>query len=217
MVDDSHLTSGIKSLKAKAPGASITIFELCVGISCSILFLGCTRVFHIKHNLAEGQVFDLAIIRKPTGLKSHGFLPVYEDYLEGYIRGGLFDFDAQPIQGVRVKVLTEKGEDAPEFTPGITDSMGIFKVRFSLPIRWKRVEFSGSFSPLNWKIVQPNPKFYIYFNRDTGVFVYSLKEAWLAVKSEQVQTSLTPKQVLPMPEKKSEKKKDFFEGFGFGP
>lgn len=144
-------------------------------------------------------------------------MPVYEDYLEGYIRGGLFDSQAQPIQGVSVKVLTEKGEDAPGFTPGITDSMGIFKIRFSLPIRWKRVDFTGTFSSLNWKIIQPYPKFYIYFNRDTGVFAYSLKEAWLAVKNEQAQPAAVEKQVLSLPEKKSDKKKDFFEGFGFGP
>lgn len=196
------------------PLRSITLFELC---AVSILFSGCARVFHIKHNLAEGQVSDLAILRKPTGLKSYGFLPVYEDVLEGYIRGGVFDSESQPIQGVTVKVVNDKGEDAQEFTPGITDSMGIFRVRFSLPIRWKRVDFTGSFFCANWKIVQPHPKFYIYFNRDTGVFAYSLKEAWLAVKSEQAQSPAAQKQILPVQEKKTDKKKDFFEGFGFGP
>lgn len=193
---------------------------------------GCVNTFHVRENLSEEQILDTKIIRKPTGEKSWGILPLYQDFLEGYIRGGLVDADAQAIQGVPVKVQDEKGKELSEFSHGITDSAGIYKIRFSLPVRWDRIDFTGNLScGPNWKIVTPQTQFRIYFNRRNGVLSYSMKEVWLTVKNPQSQTKPASTLAPASSEKKSdkvpfaptapttEKKKaeDLFGNFGFGP
>lgn len=197
-----------------------------------ILFCGCGQPLLVKENLSEGQVVELRINRKMTREKSLGVMPRYDDHLEGYVRGGLMDSRGRPIQGVVVSVVDEKGRVFPEFVPGVTDNLGIYKIRFSLPILWNRIDFAGHLSCAGWRAVTPQSRFRLYFDRKQGILAYSSKEVWLTVETESSMGEAKPgskflpsfaikeKPLIPIPAPsavetpKTEEKKD---DFGFGP
>lgn len=194
------------------------------------LVTGCYNSYLIKEDLSGGQVQDTAILHIPTNQKTWGIFPVYEDILEGYLRGGIVDSEGQGIQGITVKVMDEKGKELPGFTAGVTDGAGIFRARFSLPIKWGRIDFKGSFVVDDrWEIKAPQNKFRFYFSQANGTLVYTAQEFWMDLKgaysaSEGKEAGKMEKQALP---KKTEKKtsdsgsnpnksEDAFGNFGFG-
>ena len=178
--------------------------------------------YAVKENLSSGQIVETAVIRRPTGDKTLGFLPKYDRFLEGYIRGGLLAADGKPISGVPVAVQDEAGSPVPDFQPGVTDQEGLYRIRFSLPLRWGIADFEGKLACLEgWKAVQPDTGFRIYFSRSSGILAYSPKALWLTVRNNDMEKKLSqPKPAPPPPPKK--KSDDSFGSFGgddfnFGP
>lgn len=190
---------------------------------CSLVLSGCLRFYHVKDNLSEGQVIEPAIIRNPTHEKSWGILPIYEDYLEGYIQGGVMGPDGHPIQGVTVKVLSDKGKELDSYQPGVTDGSGIYKIRFSLPIHWKILDTKGVLSVNSeWQMKTPQTQFRLYFSQSNGILAFTSKEYWLTVQAgEAVPEKNKPGAFsIKKPEKPEAPKKkgdDLFGNFGFGP
>ena len=176
----------------------------------------------IKENLAEGQITDPSVIRKPSGEKTWGIVPKYNDFFEGYISGGIAEAEGKPLQGVVVKVTDDKGSDLSQFTPGVTDSDGIYRIRFSLPIRWHGVDFSANLAANTpWRILAPQTRFRIYFNRGNGVLAYLTKEVWLAagagIKFNPPLRRDLQKKSGNSPDSNKKKSDDVFGDFNFGP
>lgn len=179
----------------------------------AFLLCGCgMNHYFVKENLTEEQLVDLAVVRKPTDKRTLGLLPVYQDYLEGYIRGGVVEAGGQRLEGVTVKVTDQDGNELPEFSPGVSDRDGFFRIRFSLPVRWRHIDFTAYLTAGAWKTVTPRTEFRIYFNRDTGVLSFNPKETWVALKSEAV-----PPPALPPAKPGKKSNDDFMGGFDFGP
>ena len=198
-------------------------FKKLSAVSALCLVLGgCLGALHIRENLAEGQIIDPAVIRKPSGDKSWATVSKYDDFLEGYILGGLNGLDGKPLEGITVKVSDDKGSLLPQFSQGVTDHSGIYKIRFSLPIQWNRLDFTATLtchSP-GWQIAASQTKFRIYFNRKTGTLAYYPREIWFAAKND-AQTRPALKSI-PLPQKKLEKSppkkgSDSFGDFSFEP
>ena len=174
-------------------------------IAClAVAFCGCSAHFHIRENLALGQIVDPAVVRKPSDEKTMGIFPKYLDYLEGYITGGIVEPEGRPLQGAQVKVTDENGADLPDFESGVTNQEGMFKVRFSLPIRWNRVDFTGAVAVEKpWAVSAPKPQFRIKYNGEAGVLACFANPMWIPVKS----TAAIQKPVAQPPKKKAD---DFF-------
>ena len=187
-----------------------------------VFLCGCLNALYIRENLAEDQILEAAVIRKPSGEKSWAILSKYYDFLEGYIVGGLNGLDGKPVEGIVVDVTDDKGGVLPQFSQGATDHSGIYKIRFSLPIEWNRLDFTGTLtchSP-GWQIAASQTKFRIYFNRKTGTLAYYPRQIWFAAKNEAVQARPAPLKSIPLPQKKSEKSpakngSDSFGDFNF--
>ncbi len=133
-----------------------------------------------RENFDPDRVVDLIIVKRVTGEKRLGMFTKYAPYLEGYIRGVVVDYDDTPIQGVVARVM-DGNRDYPGFDPGVSDGDGIYKIRFSLPIKKDRVEVQGSISynpPWQQQIemlgaaLEPQTKqtkFRFYYDRDDGI------------------------------------------------
>lgn len=133
-----------------------------------------------KDNLDPDRVVDLVIVKKLTGSKRLGLFPKYAPYLEGYIRGVVVDYDDNPIEGVVVRAV-DKSKDMAGFDPAVSDANGVYKIRFSLPIKKNRVDIRGSLSynpPWQQQIeilgasLEPQTKettFRMYYNRSSGM------------------------------------------------
>lgn len=133
-----------------------------------------------KENLDPDRLVDLVIVKKLTGKKKMMFFDDYTDYLEGYIRGAVMDYDDNPMEGIVVRV-TDKGKDLPGFDPGVSDSNGVYRVRFSQPIQKKMVDIRASINynpPWQQQLdilgaaLEPQTKetaFRLYYNRKLGI------------------------------------------------
>lgn len=116
----------------------------------SLTFSGCA---YFKKDVLTGGVYrlnldperlvDLNIAEKLTGKKKMWLFKDKAIYLEGYIRGEVVDYNDTPLEGIVVRVM-ERGKDTPGFDPAVTDSNGIYKIRFSLPIKKKKVDIKGT-------------------------------------------------------------------------
>ena len=178
-----------------------------------LTFIGCSAGFHIRHNLAEGQILDPVVVRKPSSEKTMGIFPKYDDYLEGYITGGVVESEGRALQGARVKVTDTGGAELPDFEEGVTDQDGMFKIKFSLPIRWNRVDFTGAiFVEKPWQGTAPKPQFQIRYNGVIGTLAYFAKPMWIPVKNS------VPPPAKPVPKAPPPKKNpgDSFGGLDFG-
>jgi len=190
------------------------LFRWSLFLSCLIL-AGCSAAFHIRDNLAEGQILEPSITRKPSLDRVGGVIPKYDSYLEGYITGGVVDPKGRAIQGVQVRVVDVNGNEITDFKPGVTDEEGIFKVRFSVLILWNRVKFTGTYivdSP--WAVNAPSSQFEIRYNGKIGTLSYFAKPIWLPVQNVD-----SPKPVIEKvkPLTNQQKTLDDFSGdFGFG-
>ncbi len=167
-----------------------------------VLLSGCVHNYYIKENLSPNQVVETAIIRKPSLVKSRFILPRYDDYLEGYISGQLFATDGKPLQGVVVKVQDKKEVDYPGFTAGVSNSSGIYKVRFSQPIVWKRIDIEGFLAfDAGWRALGKKTKFRLYFNRRSGDLVFTPEANIMVLKNQGEIKNQTPS-ITPGPGKK---------------
>ena len=158
----------------------------------------------------DARVGDLSLTKKVTGKKEFLFFSTTKMgiFLEGNIQGIITDYQGNPIEGVTVKVLpdaakskTGGGEGAGDefagmeenanasinlsFAPGISDTMGLFKIHFSLPVVDEEVDVRGKlvYNP-GWdqqklnlgKAYEPQMKessFRMYYNLDSGFLAFA--------------------------------------------
>lgn len=157
----------------------------------------------------DARVGDLSLTKKVTGKREFLFFSTTKmgTFLEGNIQGIVTDYQGNPIEGVTVKVqpdaaksktgATSEGEEmlAMEenanasinlsFAPGITDTMGLFKIHFSLPVVDDEVDVRGKlvYNP-GWdqqklnlgKAYEPQMKespFRMYYNLETGFLAFA--------------------------------------------
>lgn len=221
----------------------------------------CLSTTHLKViDFTEGRVSDLSISKKAIGKKNFLFFTTtqYGIFLEGSIVGLVTDYYGNPIEGVTVKAVSENVKKEREeegiieevatslikanFTPGISDSMGMYKLHFSLPVIDDEVDVRGKllYNP-GWeqqkqnlgKAYEPQIKespFRLYYNMDTGFLAFGegVRAVVVAPVGEGVGKMKTlpgqkppqepPKQQEPV---KTEEKKttspeeDIFKAFGF--
>lgn len=159
-------------------------------------------------DLTDTRVGDLSLTKKVTGKREVIFFSTTKTgvFLEGNIQGIITDYQGNPIEGVTVKVMpdtgrSKTGETASDafagveenvgaainlsFAPGISDSMGLFKIRFSLPLVDKEVDVRGKlvYNP-GWdqarlnlgKAYEPQMKdspFRLYYSMKTGFLAFA--------------------------------------------
>lgn len=222
-----------------------------------ILFFltGCFSASNIKVvDFTDGRVADLALTKKVIGKKNFLFFTTTKlgIFLEGSITGVVTDYYGNPIEGVTVKALSDvvKKEDeniieenatsmvSLNFVPGVSDTMGLYKIRFSLPVIDNEVDVRGRivYNP-GWeqqknnlgKTYEPQIKespFRLYYNLDTGFLAFA--EGVRAVIVAPVGEGVGKMKTLPgqkPPQVKEEKKEekpatnnnedDIFKAFGF--
>lgn len=122
---------------------------------CGGMQLGRGKKKVVLKDFAEGRVVQVAITDRLTGAKEMLFLsmPKKSLFLEGYIQGVVTDYDDNPVEGVVVRAqakgekrIVEKGQAAFQtsaFQAGVSDSNGIYRIRFSLPIIKNKVDIRG--------------------------------------------------------------------------
>lgn len=207
----------------------------------------------VTEDFAEGRVIDVSITDKLTGNRELLLfsLPKKTQFLEGYIQGIITDYADNPVQGVVVRAVTsgeatiEEGEGGrtyavSSFDPGVSDTNGFYKIRFTLPILNNAVNVRGKllYNP-GWeqeketlgKAYEPQLKqsqFHLYYERRIGRITFSegIRKSVVAP----VFSTHAPKaaalpgakpgadQASAAEEKKPEEKKqdeDLFKGFGF--
>lgn len=157
----------------------------------------------------DQRVGDLSLTKKVTGKREFLFFSTTKMgiFLEGNIQGIITDYQGNPIEGVTVKTQpdtgksrTGAGEGAEEFAgaeenasaainlsfaPGISDTMGLYKIHFSLPVVDEEVDVRGKlvYNP-GWdqqklnlgKAYEPQMKespFRLYYNMDSGFLVFA--------------------------------------------
>lgn len=114
-------------------GLFLTAFALGLSTHAKI-WAAETRADLVQWDFAEERVVDLTIVRKVTGKKKILFLttPHYTEFLEGFIRGMVVDYNDNPVEGVLVRV-GDPGEENSQFDPTVTNFNGIYRIRFSIP------------------------------------------------------------------------------------
>ena len=170
---------------------------------------GCGGLKVLKVNdFTEQRVTDLSLTKKVTGKRNYLFFSTTKMgiFLDGSIQGMITDYQGNPIEGVTVKVVPESGKGKAggegdvfamggnesvaavvnlSFAPGITDSMGLYKIHFSLPVLEEEVELYGKlvYNP-GWdqqkinlgKAYEPQQKetsFRLYYNMDSGFLAFA--------------------------------------------
>ncbi len=217
--------------------------------ACSGMQLGKGKQRVLLKDYAEGRVVDIAITDRLTGAQELLFvsMPKRSAFLEGYIQGQVTDYDDNPVEGVVVRAIPEgetKVADANKsqlqssaFDAGVTDTQGVYRLRFSLPILNRLVDVRGKFlyNP-GWdqervnlgKAYEPQVKespFRLIFDEREGMVVFAEGIRKLIVKS--VSSGAPPKSPLPNAKKQpaAEEKgqpgkggeEDLFKSFGFTP
>jgi hypothetical protein len=153
----------------------------------------------VQEDFAEGRVVDLSITEKLTGNRELLFvsIPKKSRFLDGYIQGVITDFSDNPVQGVVVRAVAS-GENQMEdteirsaglastsFDPGVSDTNGFYRVRFSLPIIGGVIDVRGRlmFNP-GWeqerenlgKAYEPQMKqsqFRFYYEKKHGRLIFA--------------------------------------------
>ncbi|MCX7647395.1 MAG: hypothetical protein N2Z60_02150 [Elusimicrobiales bacterium] len=221
---------------------------------------GCFSSSNIKVvDFTDGRVSDLALTKKVIGKKNFLFFTTTKlgIFLEGSIAGVVTDYYGNPIEGVTVKAVSDvvKKEDeniieenansmiSLNFTPGVSDTMGIYKIRFSLPVIDNEVDVRGRlvYNP-GWeqqknnlgKTYEPQIKespFRLYYNLENGflAFAEGVRSVVVAPVGEGIGKMKTlpgqkppqTKEEKPKTEEKKEEKPatnnedDIFKAFGF--
>jgi len=157
----------------------------------------------------DARVGDLSLTNKATGRREFLFFSTTKTgvFLDGNIQGVITDYQGNPIEGVTVKVMPDTGKSqsaggggdpfasGPEenanssinlsFAPGISDTMGLFKIHFSLPVTDNEVDVRGKlvYNP-GWdqqrmnlgKAYEPQMKespFRLYYSLKTGFLAFA--------------------------------------------
>ncbi len=158
-------------------------------------------------DFTDQRVGDLSLTKKVTGRREFLFFSTTKMglFLDGNIQGMITDYQGNPIEGVTVKVQPEASKSAGggegadafameenansvinlSFAPGITDTMGLFKIHFSLPVKDNEVDVKGKlvYNP-GWeqqrinlgKAYEPQMKespFRLYYNLETGFLAFA--------------------------------------------
>lgn len=204
----------------------------------------------VEIDFAENRLAELALTERVTGAKEYFFLsiPKKTEFLEGYIQGLVTDYQDTPIQGVVVRVAASGGTSAGEasgfesatFDPGVSDTNGNYRVKFSVPIVGGTVDLRGRllYNP-GWeqekanlgKTYEPQLKdstFRLFYHRKSGLLAFVEGIRKVIVQP----TALLEKPRLPAlpgvraPEAevkkeggeaaKAEGEGELFKGFGFG-
>jgi len=99
----------------------------------------------VGSDYAEERVVDLSVVKKVSGQRKILFLktPRYTEYLEGFIRGMIVDYNDNPVEGVLVRV-GDPGEENSMFDPTVTNFNGIYRIRFSIPLTPKAGSISAT-------------------------------------------------------------------------
>lgn len=154
----------------------------------------------VTEDFAEGRVVDLSITEKLTGNRELLLfsIPKKTGFLEGYIQGIVTDYQDNPIQGVVVRAVASgesqieeggglggSGYPVSSFDPGVSDTNGFYRIRFTLPIINKGVDIRGRllYNP-GWeqeketlgKAYEPQLKqsqFRLYYQRKSGRIIFA--------------------------------------------
>lgn len=222
------------------------------------LFAACAAPKKIvSEDFAEGRVVDLSITEKLTGNRELLLfsLPKKTGFLEGYIQGIVTDYQDNPIQGVVVRAVASgetqieegggiggSGYPVSSFDPGVSDTNGFYRIRFTLPIINNIVDVRGRllYNP-GWeqeretlgKAYEPQLKqsqFRLYYSRKSGriIFAEGIRKVVVApvVSPHGGKAAVMPGAKPPKPpaeeepasfKEKSKGDEDMFKGFGFGP
>ncbi|MBI5242350.1 MAG: hypothetical protein HY922_01545 [Elusimicrobia bacterium] len=168
------------------------------------LFCGCAAASTgrggkkvVLKDFAEGRVAQVVIVDRLTGAVDYLFVSVdrKSNFLEGYIVGVITDLEDNPIQGVVVRAVAEGEEKFVEksqaafqtssFDAGVSDTNGVYRIRFSLPILKGKVDVRGKliYNP-QWeqerdnlgKAYAPQLKespFRLYFDQKEGMLIFA--------------------------------------------
>jgi len=209
----------------------------------------------VVEDFAEGRVVDLSITEKLTGTTEMLLFSMQQktQFLDGYVQGVITDYKDNPVQGVVVRAVAsgenaaEEGEARPSgfatssFDPGVSDTNGFYRIRFSLPILSGKVDVRGRllYNP-GWeqerdnlgKAYEPQTKqsqFRLFYDRKNGriIFAEGVRKTIVAgvtakgaPKGAPLPGAKPPEEPKPAdaagqsPGKADE---DLFKGFGFGP
>ncbi|MBI2362802.1 MAG: hypothetical protein HYV15_05410 [Elusimicrobia bacterium] len=226
----------------RLPSAAL-VFALSLS-GCSSMQIGGSKKKVVLKDFAEGRVVQVAITDRLTGAKEMLFvsMPKKSLFLEGYIQGLVVDYDDNPIQGVVVRAVAkgeqqfvDRGEAAfqtSSFDAGFSDSNGIYRIRFSLPILKNLVDIRGelSYNP-GWeqerdnlgKAYRPQTErspFRMFFDMKEGMLVFTEGVQKVTSASGKLKGRTLAGAQPAADEKPIEKpqgEEDLFTGFGFGP
>lgn len=211
----------------------------------------------------DQRVGDLSLTKKVTGKREFLFFSTTKMsvFLDGNVQGVITDYQGNPIEGVTVKVLPDTGKSQSggggadfgaveenanssinlSFAPGISDTMGLFKIHFSLPVTDNEVDVRGKlvYNP-GWdqqrmnlgKAYEPQTKetpFRLYFNLDTGFLAFAEGVRKMVVqpvgegkgRMQNLPGSKAPEPARPAAAAEAEPaagkaEEDLFKGFDFG-
>jgi hypothetical protein len=207
----------------------------------------------VVEDFAEGRIVDLSITEKLTGTSEFLLFSTSKktQFLDGYIQGVITDYQDNPVQGVVVRAVAsgentlEEGEARPSgfatssFDPGVSDTNGFYRIRFSLPILSRKVDIRGRllYNP-GWeqerdnlgKAYEPQTKqsqFRLFYDRKSGRIIFSegVRKTVVApvtskaaAKAPPLPGAEAPKPVeKPRPDgEPAGGSDDLFKGFGFG-
>ena len=200
----------------------------------------------------DQRVGDLSITKKMIGKREFLFFSTNKEgvFLDGNVQGIITDYQGNPIEGVNVTVRPDTGkqqaggggdEFATEenanssinlsFAPGISDTQGLFKIHFSLPVTDDEVDVRGKlvYNP-GWdqqkmnlgKAYEPQMKespFRLYYNLKTGFLAFAegvRKVIVEPVGEGQGRMKTLPGATAPAPAAAGAAEEDLFKGFDFG-
>ncbi len=220
---------------------------LACGSGCASVSVGRGNKKVVLQDFAEGRVVQVAVTDRLTGSKEMLFvsMPQKSLFLEGYIQGLVTDYEDNPIQGVVVRAVAEGEEKFVEksqaafqtssFDAGVSDSNGVYRIRFSLPVIKNKIDIRGKlvYNP-GWeqektnlgKAYEPQMKesqFRLYFDQKTGTLIFPEGTRKIVVRP--VRSDKPPKRGdLPGVKAGEEEKpaaskgeEDMFKDFGFKP
>lgn len=211
----------------------------------------------------DQRVGDLTITKKMIGKREFLFFSTNKEgvFLDGNIQGVITDYQGNPIEGVNVTVRPDTGKSQGgggggdefaieenanssinlSFAPGISDTQGLFKIHFSLPVTDDEVDVRGKlvYNP-GWdqqklnlgKAYEPQMKespFRLYYNLKSGFLAFAegvRKVIVQPVGEGQGRMKTLPGATAPAPAKPAAKEtapaaagaaeEDLFKGFDFG-
>jgi hypothetical protein len=205
----------------------------------------------VVEDFAEGRVVDLSITEKLTGTSELLLFSLQKktQFLDGYIQGVVTDYKDNPVQGVVVRAVSsgesaaDEGEARPSgfatssFDPGVSDTNGFYRIRFSLPILSHVVDIRGRllYNP-GWeqerdnlgKAYEPQTKqsqFRFYYDRRKGriIFGEGVRKTIVAAvvgkgapKSAPLPGVAPAEAAKPAESAPAKGDEDLFKGFGFG-